>query len=123
MSVQVILKEGTLEYAVIPYETYLRLVEDAEVLADVRDYDAAIESIAGGDELIPAEIVYALLDGGNPIRVWREYRGLSQGELAARAGISPSYLSQLESGKRGGTTEVLSAIAAALDLTIDDLVP
>ena len=97
------------------------LIEDAEMLADVRDYDAAIQAIAEGEELIPAEVVYALLDGANPIRVWREYRGLSQGELAAKVGISPSYLSQLESGKRDGTMEVLSAVAAALDVTLDDL--
>jgi predicted transcriptional regulator len=122
MSVQVILKEGKPEYAVIPYETYLRLVEDAEMLADARDYDAAIQAIAEGEELIPAEVVYALLDGANPIRVWREHRGLSQSELAARADISPSYLSQLESGKRAGTTEVLSAIAAELEVAIDDLI-
>lgn len=122
MSVQLILKEGKPEYAVIPFEMYLRLVEDAEMLADVRDYDAALQAIDKGEELIPAEVVYALLDGGNPIRVWREHRGLSQTELAGMVGISPSYLSQLESGKRDGTAEVLAAIATALNLTLDDLV-
>ena len=122
MNIQFILKEGVLEYAILPYETYLRLIEDAEMLADERDYDAAVQAIADGEELVPAEVVYALLDGGNPIRVWREYRGLSQGELAERPGNSPSYLSQLESGKRDGTTDVLSAIAAALELRIDDLI-
>lgn len=92
-----------------------------ETLADVRDYDAAMERIAAGEELIPAEVVYALLDGGNPIRVWREYRGLSQAELAAKAGISASYLSQLEAGKRDGTVEVLSALAVELGVALDDL--
>lgn len=122
MSVQLILKEGQPEYAVLPYDTYLRLVEDAEMLADIRDYDAAMQAIAEGEELIPAEVVYAILDGANPIRVWREHRGLSQGELAAKAGISPSYLSQLESGKRDGTMEVLAAVAFSLNVTLDDLV-
>ncbi len=122
MSVQLILKEGQPEYAVLPYDVYLRLVEDAEMLADVRDYDVAMERIAAGEELVPAEVVYALLDGGNPIRIWREYRGLSQGELATRASISASYLSQLESGKRDGTIEVLSALANGLGVALDDLV-
>ncbi|MCO5179850.1 MAG: helix-turn-helix domain-containing protein [Anaerolineae bacterium] len=122
MSVQIIMKEGAPEYAVLPYDIYLRLIEDAEMLADIQDYDGAIQAIADGEELIPAEVVYALLDGGQPIRVWREYRGLSQAEVAAKAGISGSYLSQLESGKRDGTTEVLSAIAAVLDVTLDDVV-
>jgi DNA-binding XRE family transcriptional regulator len=121
MSVQLILKEGQPEYAVLPYELYLRLVEDAEMLADVRDYDSAMERIAAGEELVPAEVVYALLDGGNPIRVWREYRRLSQAELATQVGISASYLSQLELGKRDGTMEVFQYIAAALDVALDDL--
>lgn len=121
MSVQLILKEGQPEYAVLPYDMYLSLVEDAEMLADVRDYDAAMQAIAAGEELIPSEVVYALLDGGNPIRIWREYRGLSQAELAAQVGISASYLSQLEAGKREGRMEVMGVIAAALDVLLDDL--
>jgi len=123
MSVQLILKEGQPEYAVLPYDVYLRLVEDAEMLADVRDYDAAMQAIAGGAELIPAEVVYALLDGGNPIRVWREHRRLSQTELAAKAGISASYLSQLESGKRDGTMDVLATLAGALSVGLEDIIP
>ena len=122
MSVQLILKEGQPEYAVIPYATYVQLVEDAEMLADIHDYDEAIRRIAAGEELIPAEVVYALLDGANSIRVWREHRGVSQAQLASMAGISASYLSQLESGKRDGTMEVLSAVSAALDVTLDDLI-
>ena len=96
--------------------------QDNEMLADVRDYDAAMERIAAGEELIPAEVVYALLDGGNPVRVWREHRGLTQVELAAKVGISASYLSQLEAGKREGRIEVLGAIATVLDITLNDLV-
>ena len=97
--------------------------QDNEMLADVRDYDAAIERIAAGEELIPAEVVYALLDGGNPIRVWREYRGLSLAQRAAKAGIRASYLAQLEAGKREGRVEILSTIASAMDVWLDDLVP
>jgi transcriptional regulator with XRE-family HTH domain len=66
-------------------------------------------------------VVYAILDGGNPVKVWREYREMTQQQLAAAAGISASYLSQIESGKRRGSAEVLAAIARALRLTVDDL--
>jgi hypothetical protein len=31
-----------------------------------------MERIATGEELVPAEVVYAVLDSGNPIHVWRE---------------------------------------------------
>lgn len=122
MSVQVILKEGKPEYAVIPYELYERLVADAEMLEDIRDYDDAVGVVAAGEELVPAEVVYALLEGANPIRVWREHRGFSQGALAAAAGISTAYLSQLETGKRTDTAEVLKTIATILAVDVDDLI-
>ena len=122
MSIQIIKRNGNPEWAVIPYEDYLRLVEEAEMMDDVREYDKAIEAVKQGEELVPSEVVYAILDGENPIRVWRKYRGYTQQELAEAAGISKPYLSQIETGKRKGTTEVLSAVARALDLTLDDVV-
>jgi len=122
MNVQVIEKDGQPEWAVVPYKTYQQLLEDAEMLQDIRDYDAAKQAITGGEELIPSTVVDALVDGENAIRVWREYRGMTQARLAKVADISVPYLSQLESGKRTGSTSVLRAIAQALDLTLDDLV-
>ncbi len=124
MSIQVIERNGKPEWAVVPYDTYLQLVEQAETLQDMRDYDSTKAALERGDEeLIPSEVVYALLDGQNPVKVWRKYRGLAQVQLAQAAGISVPYLSQLESGKRKGSTEVLSAIAKALNLSLNDVVP
>lgn len=123
MSVQVIERNGKPEWAVLPYEVYLQLVEQADMLQDLRDYDrikAAVES--GEEETVPAEVVYALLDGENPVKVWREYRNLTQKQLAEAAGISVPYLSQIESGRRRASTRVLSAIARILQVTLDDLI-
>jgi len=122
MNVQVIEKDGKPEWAVLPYEVFQRLVEDAEMLHDIRAYDDARKAIEDGEELIPSEVTYAILDGENPIRVWREYRGLTQQQLAEAAGISVPYLSQIESGKRKGSTDVLAAIAKVLRLSLDDIV-
>jgi DNA-binding XRE family transcriptional regulator len=123
VSVQIIERNGKPEWAVIPYKTYLQLVEQAEALQDLRDYDSVKDALnRGEEELIPEEVVYALLDGKSPIKVWREYRGLSQSQLAEAAGISVAYLSQLETGKRKGSTEVLGAIAKVLQLSLDDVV-
>jgi DNA-binding Xre family transcriptional regulator len=122
MNIQIIEKDGNPEWAVIPYKEYVRLVAEAEMLQDVRDYDNALEAMKQGEETIPSEVVYAILDGENPIRVWREHRGLTQQELAEAAGISKPYLSQLETGKRKGRTKVLSAIASALNLALGDIV-
>jgi DNA-binding XRE family transcriptional regulator len=120
--IQVIERDGKPEWAVVPYETYVQLVEQAEMLQDIRDYDAVKSAIdRGEEELVPAEVVYAVLDGGNPIKVWREFRGFTRQQLAEAIGISTPYLSQLETGKRVGTTEVLKAIAKALGVTLDDI--
>ena len=123
MSAQIIEKNGQPEWAVVPYEEYQRLVAEAEMLQDVRDYDEVKLALANGEEeLIPGEVTYALLDGENPIRVWRQYRGFTQQQVADKARISKPYLSQLESGQRKGTTEVLAAIARALNVSLNDVV-
>ncbi len=104
------------------FENYQGLIALTEMLEDVRDYDLARQRILDGEELIPSEVTYAILDGENPLRVWRRHRGLTQQQVADRAGISKSYLSQLESGKRRGTADVLARLAEALDVAIDDLI-
>ena len=99
-----------------------KLLQIREEKQDIRDYDIAKAELENGeDELIPSEVVEALLDGENPIKVWREYRGLTQQQLADTAGISKPYLSQIETGKRKGTVDILSAIAKALNVSLDDL--
>ncbi len=71
MSVQIIEKNGQPEWAVLPYEEYQRLVDEAEMLQDIRDYDEVKVTLANGEEeLIPSEVTSALLDGENPIIVF-----------------------------------------------------
>jgi DNA-binding XRE family transcriptional regulator len=122
VSVQIIAKDGQPEWAVLPYAEYEILLEAAEMLADIRAYDDAKSAMAHGEEILPGELAFALLDGANPIMVWRKHRGLAQQDLASEAGISKAYLSQLEAGKRKGTTEVLTRVAQALRVDLDDLV-
>ncbi len=78
---------------------------------------------AGADEHIPFEMAERILDGENPLRVWREHRGLTVGELAERSGISRPYLSEIEIGRKDGTLRTMAALATALEVEIDDLLP
>jgi transcriptional regulator with XRE-family HTH domain len=48
---------------------------------------------------------------------------MSQRELAEKAGISVPYLSQLETNKRTGSLEVLSSVAKALNVSLENIVP
>ena len=120
--IQIIERNGKPEWAFLPYEDYLQLIEQAELLEDIRDFDSISAAIDRGDEeLIPADIVNSILDGKNPVKVWREYRGLTQQQLADAVEISKPYLSQIETGKRTGTTEVFAAIARALDISLEQI--
>lgn len=119
---QVIVDEaGQPAYAVIPWREYKRLVssDDDSAMTDEELYDLAK---AAGGESFPATLVDRLLAGENPIRVYRDHRGLTQKQLAAAAGINPVYLSQIETGKRTGSTRTLVSVADALGVDVDDLV-
>ena len=122
MNVQIIEKNGKPEWAVLPYEEFKELIHAAEDWDDVRLYDEAKQRVAAGEELIPAEVTFAILDGENPLRVWRKHRRLTLQQLAHEADISKPYLSQLESGKRIGSTDVLHRLATALSVSLEDII-
>lgn len=122
MNVQTILRDGQPEYVVLPWDEYqalLQMIEDARDAALLDAFDRKLAS--GEEETVPSAVVDALLAGANPIKVWREHRGLTQESLAERAHISNAYLSKLESGKRQGALSTLRSIATALDIALDDL--
>lgn len=110
------------ELVVLPKADYQRLMEASNMLADIAAYDAAQAEIAAGAEAVPASVVNALLAGENPVRVWREHRGLSASDLAREAGLSAPYIHQIESGVRRGRADTLKAIAVVLRVDLDDLV-
>lgn len=53
----------------------------------------------------------------NNIRAWREYRRLTQEELADRIGTAPNVISLLEAGERGLSEKWLVKLADALETT------
>ncbi len=111
------------ETVTMPRAEFERLVALLEDAADVAAFDAAQRRLAsGGDELVPAAIADRLIAGENPVRVWRAHRGLAGKDLAAQAGISAPYLAQIEAGQREPSLAVLKALAAALNVGLDDLV-
>lgn len=58
---------------------------------------------------------------GNQVRELRLARGLSQEELAFRAGVHRTYLGGIERGERNPSLKNISAIAEALGITLADL--
>lgn len=123
MNVQILEKNGKPEWAILPYADYLALVEEAEDQEDIRDYNELTAGIeAGTVELFPDSVTVDIINGKNPIKLWREYRALTQQQLAEKVGISVPFLSQLESGKRNSSMKVLVALSSALSVDMDMLV-
>jgi transcriptional regulator with XRE-family HTH domain len=46
----------------------------------------------------------------------RNWRGLTQAEVAEKSGLTQGYLSDLEAGKREGTPQTLRKIAEAMGI-------
>ena len=114
-----IITPGGETLVILPLADYQRLVDAADIAAAK---GVAADVAAGRDEMVPADIVKRLVAGENPIRVWREHRKVSARDLAAKAGISAAYLSEVETGKKDGSVATVKSIAEALGVSIEDLV-
>lgn len=51
----------------------------------------------------------------------RESKGLTQKELASKAGLSYSFINDIENGRRNPSLESLELIAAALDTSVQEI--
>ena len=102
---------------------YNLLLEAAENAAD-RSAAADIKrKLANGEEeMLPSAFVDRMLSGENVLRLWREYRGLSSAALAEKAGVSQSYISEIETGKKDGSVRTMKKLAEALNVSLDDIV-
>ncbi|MBF6209703.1 helix-turn-helix transcriptional regulator [Nocardia puris] len=56
---------------------------------------------------------------GATIRAIRTKSGLSGADLARQAGVAPSHLANIESGRRGCTLDLARRIARALDVELN----
>lgn len=98
---------------------YRRIVEDAG--------DAALAEQARfedeGKPSMPSEFVLASINGTlHPLAAWRKAVGLTQAELAARAGVRPASVSDIESRKIDPRLSTLKALAGALKLGVEDII-
>lgn len=73
------------------------------------------------DENIATVVTHAASDIGSFIKAQREAAQVSIRQLAARAGVSNPYLSQIERGLRNPSAEVLGQIAKALTVSAEVL--
>ncbi len=58
---------------------------------------------------------------GSRLRALRTDRDETLAQTAERAGISPQYLSEVERGRKEPSSEMIAALAGALDISVADL--
>jgi DNA-binding XRE family transcriptional regulator len=121
MGIQTITRKGR-EFALIPVEDLQKLMEDAEMLADVKAYDAAKAGLESGeDELVPLEIIERRMRGESALRIWREHRKLTQEQLAKSAKISRALVAAIETKRKAGSVKTWKKLGAALDVSWEQL--
>lgn len=101
--VQIIELNGKPAFAVIPYDEYRKLV-------------------SLDDEVIPHEVVGLVIRKDmNLVKAWRTHLGMTQAEVAKKAGISQAALSQMEKSDNELRSATLKKLATAMNLRIEQL--
>lgn len=107
---------------IISRDEFDRAIEDAVDVALARRVQDAVSS--GDDEYISDDVAKRLMDGDDhPVKIYREYRGLKQGELANLASITAPMVSDIENRKTNAGLSVYIKLAKALNVGLEDIVP
>ena len=106
---QIIHQDGKPVFAVIPWDEYQDLLKN-----QITD-----ES----DTWFPNDVVKAnVLNGDCLVKAWREHFGLTQAELAQKAGMKQSALARLEKAEAAPRKATLAKLAKAMDITVEQLI-
>ena len=106
---------------------FLALIEEREDAADIAAVRGhlAHEDRVGWEQArrnyLAVDEARRLLEGESPVRVWRQKRGMTQRTLSEAAHVAASYLAEIETRKKPGSVQSLRRIAAALEVTMDEL--
>ena len=107
---------------------------EAMIVMTKAEYDALVEDIGDsaiaeqamladeGSPSMPSEFAEAMWDNTlHPLAAWRKSVGLTQSQLAAKAGVRAASVSDIESRKIDPRLSTLKALAGALKLGIEDI--
>jgi DNA-binding XRE family transcriptional regulator len=102
-----------------------QLARELEEMEEQRDALAFLlaRMEQANDEVRPWSVVERLHAGEHPVAVFRDLRGMTCDELAAAVEVEPVEIAAIERFEREGGIRLLLAIARALKVDLDDLVP
>ena len=103
----------------------LFVLTEAEYVAVLEDAgDAALAAEAGAGPFMPADLVGQMLEGTlHPLTAWRKAMGLSMVDLAEKAGVRTASISDIENSKVDPRYSTVKALADALGVMPDDIMP
>ena len=105
---QIIKVDDQPAFAVIPWDVYQELTQN--YLPDESDV------------WFPQAVVEAnVVRGDSLLKAWRDYRGLTQAQVAARAGMSQPAYARLEKATVQPRTATLRKLADALNVSLAQL--
>ena len=114
------------ELVVIPkadYEALLHAAEEAaEDAADAAIYDERKAALRT-EKALPADVTIDILRGSSRLKALRNWRNLTQAELASAIGVSQGFLSDLESNRRKPSVQTSEMLAKALDVPAEWIEP
>jgi predicted XRE-type DNA-binding protein len=114
----------------LPYKT---LIFDGKhyIAIPLDEYDAFIENVRAQaptvskpfvDENLSEEEQMSLKTAKTPLAFWRKKRGIRQKEISELLGISQTYASEIEYGKRTGQPIDYLKLAQALNIKVEQLI-
>jgi DNA-binding XRE family transcriptional regulator len=120
---QTILTPSGDELVVLSRAEYDALRARADAAPANEDEDIArIVGRTNGEAAFPTELWERIEAGEHPVRVFREFRDITQLHLAMKIDVAQSTIAAIETNKRRGTVDLYIALAKALDVPLDALV-
>lgn len=100
---------------------FLEDIEDRAAMDAVLAHEAKVGKEVARRDYLTGDEMKRILDDESPVKVWREKRGLTQRELAEQAVVSPSYLAEIETGKKPGSAAALRKLSRVLAIPMENL--
>ena len=140
---KIVTRDGDPDEVILSYADWCRIVaqfseaggtdpgEDSDDIAAVAAARAADAEFAARvaaergtpvETTVPLQVVKAKLDGAHPLKAWREYRSITQTELASRSAVARDLIAQIETHKKQGSVATLDRLARTLRIPIEALI-
>lgn len=108
--IQLTAPDGSVTHVVLTVEQYQELTDLASLGRQ------SLQSTRDDLRRWPAQVVAGMTDGASPVQAWREYRGMTQTDLAKAADINRNTVIKAENDPTSVRASILARIAEALNV-------